>query len=318
MIYVLGLILIGIIIYLIIQLNHKQQIDKNELDLHIIKINELNKQEIDASTRLAKTNADLAATQTHLDTITQFANKEEKRYKEALNKKNTSLDEAVETKKKFCEHLIEEEKKKAQEQQEEIKDSMIQVQAEYDNWKKTIEEDIQLAKKQYEALIAPIKQYEMEQQQRLFYTIQIPDEYKDDIDFLLINVAPKINHPDIINKLIWNEYVKPYIEETFKRISIKDDAGIYKLTNIENGKAYIGKSTNVKKRITDHFKSSIGITSIADQAVHHEILKTGLWNWTIEIIMYCEKDKLNEMEKYYIDFFDTVNNGFNKNKGGGG
>lgn len=318
MIYVSGLILIGIIIYLIIQLNHKQQIDKNELDLHIIKINELNKQEIDASTRLAKTNADLAAAQTHLDTITQFANKEEERYKEALNKKNTSLDEAVETKKKFCEHLIEEEEKKAQEQQEEIKDSMIQVQAEYDSWKKTIEEDIQLAKKQYEALIAPIKQYEMEQQQRLFYTIQIPDEYKDDIDFLLINVAPKINHPDIINKLIWNEYVKPYIEETFKHISIKDDAGIYKLTNIENGKAYIGKSTNVKKRITDHFKSSIGITSIADQAVHHEILKTGLWNWTIEIIMYCEKDKLNEMEKYYIDFFDTVNNGFNKNKGGGG
>ena len=45
--------------------------------------------------------------------------------------------------------------------------------------------------------------------------------------------------------------------------------------------------------------------SIADQAVHHEILKTGIWNWTIEVIIYCDKDKLSELEKYYIDFFKT-------------
>jgi excinuclease UvrABC nuclease subunit len=64
--------------------------------------------------------------------------------------------------------------------------------------------------------------------------------------------------------LVWQEYVKPNLENTFKRIEIKAEPGIYKLTSLENGKCYIGKSTNVKNRITDHFKSVVGITSIAD------------------------------------------------------
>ena len=47
-------------------------------------------------------------------------------------------------------------------------------------------------------------------------------------------------------------------------MGITDDSGIYKLTNLDSGKAYIGKSKNIKKRITDHFKSSIGFKTIAD------------------------------------------------------
>ena len=170
----------------------------------------------------------------------------------------------------------------------------------------------------YESLLEPIKLYEKERQDKLFYTIQLPEEFHDDIEFLLTTVALKVQHPDIISKLVWAEYVKPNLDNTFKRIEIKPEPGIYKLTNIDNGMAYIGKSTNVKTRIADHFKSSIGITSIADQAVHHEILKSGFWNWSIEVITYCEKDKLNELEKYYINFFNTQTYGYNKNKGGGG
>jgi len=118
--------------------------------------------------------------------------------------------------------------------------------------------------------------------------------------------------------LVWNEYVKPYIDDTFRRVGIEDKPGIYKITNLDNGKAYIGKSTDIKKRLADHFKASVGLKSIAWQAVHDEILRTGFWNWTLEPIIYCDKDKLNEMEKYYINFFDTVNSGYNRNSGGGG
>jgi group I intron endonuclease len=110
--------------------------------------------------------------------------------------------------------------------------------------------------------------------------------------------------------------VKPNLEDTFKRIEIKAEPGIYKLTSLLNGKCYIGKSTNVKNRLTDHFKAVIGITSIADQAVHHAIRKEGFWNWTIEIITYCDKDELSDLEKYYIDFFKGQEFGYNKNAGG--
>lgn len=168
----------------------------------------------------------------------------------------------------------------------------------------------------FEAILAPLRQYEKEKQERLFYTIQVPDEYKDDIEFLLTTVSQKIQHPDVINKLVWTEYVKPYIDETFKRVGVEDKPGIYKLTSLIDGKCYIGKSTNIKKRISDHMKSVVGVQAIADQVVHHAIAREGYWNWTIEPVIYCEKDKLNELEKYYISFFKAQEFGYNKNSGG--
>ena len=173
-------------------------------------------------------------------------------------------------------------------------------------------------KEKLNGIISSLAQYEKEQQEKLFYTIQLQPEYYEDIEFLLTTVAAKVQHPDIISKLVWAEYVKPNLDNTFKRLDIKPEPGIYKLTSLQNGKCYIGKSTNVKNRIADHFKSVVGIKSIADQAVHHAILKEGFWNWTIEVITYCDKEKLSELEKYYIDFFKAQEFGYNKNSGGGG
>lgn len=168
----------------------------------------------------------------------------------------------------------------------------------------------------YAALLAPYKVLEQEKMAKLFYTIQVPEEYRSDMEYLLDVVSQKVNHPDIISKLVWQEYVKPYIDDTFKRIEIKDEPGIYKLTNIDSGKGYIGRSTNIKKRITDHFKAAIGLDSISYQIVHDQILKTGIWNWTIQAVGYFPKEILPEKEKFYIKEFDTMNFGYNKIKGG--
>ena len=222
-----------------------------------------------------------------------------------------------EAKSKYDLQLKEYEEKRLK-QTEEIKESCIEAEQKYFDECTKIKADTEHMRQQYESLLEPIKQYLKEKQEKYFYTIQLPEEFRDDIEFLLTTVAAKVQHPDIISKLVWAEYVKPNLDNTFKRIEIKPDAGIYKLTSLETGMSYIGKSTNVKNRIADHFKSSIGIKSIADQAVHHAILKEGFWNWAIEIITYADKDKLNELEKYYIDFFKTQEFGYNKNSGGGG
>lgn len=171
-------------------------------------------------------------------------------------------------------------------------------------------------KQKFEGIEQTLRTYDLEKQQKLFYTIQLPEEFQEDIEFLLTTVAAKVQHPDIISKLVWQEYVKPNLENTFKRIEIKAEPGIYKLTSLIDGKCYIGKSTNVKTRIADHFKSVVGIKSIADQAVHHAILKEGFWNWQIEIITYCDKEQLSELEKYYIEFFKSQEFGYNRNAGG--
>jgi len=323
-------ILILIIIILIIKLSKKQIIDRNEYTTYQNSLNQLINEKNNLQNELTYNQNLLTDYQDKILTV-------QNKYREELNKKTEDLnvyfehqkntrqsemdtdferllrekEENLEAKynKMACEELEKEEKFKQQTQEiiEAAKKSQDNILA-----------DTLYQQQRFEALLEPLKQYEMKQQERLFYTIQVPDEYKDDINFLVTTVSQKVQHPDIINKLVWAEYVKPYIDGTFKRACIEDKPGIYKITNIDSGKCYIGKSTNVKKRITDHFKSSIGIKTIADQAVHHEIWKTGFWNWTIEVIIYCDKEQLNELEKYYIDFFKSNEFGFNKTKGGEG
>lgn len=323
MTWILCGILTIIIIFLIIQNNKKQILDKTE-------VKQLQEQ-YDNLVNSIRENAELW--NTYQEKIIEI----KERYNQELQKKTDDLNQYFENQKQLrqadLDLAFEQQEETRQKNldlnmrqmvaqaQETINKAEANAQAEIARWKKA-QDDIATAtffqEERFESLLEPLKKYEMEQQERLFYTIQVPDEYKEDINFLITTVSQKVQHPDIINKLVWAEYVRPYIEQTFKRVGIEDKPGIYKITNIENGKCYIGKSTNVKKRLVDHFKSSIGIKTIADQLVHHEIWKTGFWNWTIEAITYCDKDKLNELEKYYIDFFKSNEFGYNKTKGGEG
>lgn len=329
---VIGLLIVLVII-LIIKLNKKQQLDLDNLQNYNRKISSLVEEKASLDSQISSLQNDLYFAKENLTEIKkQVAEAQDKCeylltdkmaeinwYVDDQRKTRTfELENELETKKKLFEKLIHDEENKSQETIQTITEETAVILEDCNAAQEQAKTDTAAAKQRYEALLAPIKQYEMERQQRLFYTIQVPDEYKEDINFLVTEVSQRVQHPDIINKLVWNEYVKPYIEDTYRRVGIEEKSGIYKITNLDNGKAYVGKSTNVKKRLTDHFKSSVGIKTIADQAVHHEIWKTGFWNWTLEVIIYCDKEQLNELEKYYINFFDTVNNGYNKNAGGGG
>ena len=235
---------------------------------------------------------------------------------EQRQKRQADLDSDFETRKRNIELALENTVKECDDQAEQAKSIMAEIIQQCTDTSNEYYQKVADAQERFNSIERTLAQYEKDKQAKLFYTIQLPDEYKDDIEFLLTTVAAKVQHPDIISKLVWAEYVKPNLDDTFKRIEIKAEPGIYKITNIDTGKCYIGKSTNVKTRIADHFKSSIGIRSIADQAVHHAILKEGFWNWAIEVITYCDKEKLSELEKYYIDFFKAQEHGYNKTGGG--
>lgn len=322
--------LIIVIIILIVKLSKKQVIDRNEYTTYQNSLNQLINEKNNLQNELTYNQNLLTDYQDKILTV-------QNKYREELNKKTEDLNVYFEHQKNTRQSEIDTDFERLWREKEEnlnnkyIKFEREELEKEH-KFRQEVQNNIDAAKKsqdniladtlyqqqRFEALLAPLRQYEMEQQERLFYTIQVPDEYKDDINFLITTVSQKVQHPDIINKLVWAEYVKPYIDGTFKRVGIEDKPGIYKITNIDSGKCYIGKSTNVKKRITDHFKSSIGIKTIADQTVHHEIWKTGFWNWAIEIVIYCEKEQLNELEKYYIDFFKSNTFGYNKTGGGEG
>ena len=168
----------------------------------------------------------------------------------------------------------------------------------------------------YESLIEPLQILEKEKLERLFYCIQINEADKEDIDYLLEVVAPRLKSKDAIPKIVWTEFFQKPTQELMKRLNIEDKPGIYKITNINTNKCYIGKSTKVRQRLIDHIKGAIGISSISDQKIHTAMRNEGIWNWQFEKICDCEKEKLSEMEKYYINFFNAQEYGYNVVSGG--
>ena len=167
-----------------------------------------------------------------------------------------------------------------------------------------------------------------ELQQKYFSTLSITDnpdgitinfsqKDKDDINFLTNEVITKINNREILYKLIWSEYYqKPTIEMLNQLLPRGTASGIYKITKKSTGQSYIGRSTDLKRRITEHIKSVVGISSISDQYIHQKMREEGIWNYEFKIVEICDKSSLAEREKFYIKFFGTNEYGFNRNSGG--
>lgn len=90
--------------------------------------------------------------------------------------------------------------------------------------------------------------------------------------------------------------------------------GIYKITNLVNGKSYIGQSINIQQR----WKTHRNRYQVEDTLLYRAIRKYGLDNFSFKVIEECQKNELNEREIYWIQYYDTTNRekGYNLTKGG--
>lgn len=169
------------------------------------------------------------------------------------------------------------------------------------------------ARAKYFSIINVLKENENDDEA---HKLHISEQARNDIEYLLNAVALRLNNPNIIYKLIWSEYIQGPANELLNNIlPDKDCSGIYKITNCEDKRCYIGRSTSVRKRLQEHIKSSIGIENIASQRVHEVMREKGLWNFRFELLEQCPKDQLGEREKYYIEFFDSQSYGYNQVSG---
>lgn len=91
--------------------------------------------------------------------------------------------------------------------------------------------------------------------------------------------------------------------------------GIYSLKSKINGKMYIGLSKDVYYRRRKHFEML--------KAKHHyntkmqrHVNKYGLDDLSFEIIELCDKNKLEEREIFWINYYNSFDKGFNETKGG--
>lgn len=90
--------------------------------------------------------------------------------------------------------------------------------------------------------------------------------------------------------------------------------GIYKITNKLNGKCYIGQSQNIFKRWSVHGNKNK--SNNCDMAIAKAVTKYGIENFTFEILELCNKNELNDKEKYWVSKFDTYVKGYNSTTGG--
>ena len=85
---------------------------------------------------------------------------------------------------------------------------------------------------------------------------------------------------------------------------------VYRITNMINGKKYIGKHST-----TDVYDGYFGSGVAIKQAIN----KYGIDNFKKEIICYCNnEEELKEMEKYHIKKEGTFSKGYNLTLGGEG
>ncbi len=91
---------------------------------------------------------------------------------------------------------------------------------------------------------------------------------------------------------------------------------IYKITNKNNGMIYIGQTTNPNPmmRIKKHFEDTEHNKFYLQNAIHRH----GRENFSVYVLEdTCDVDLLNELEQYYIDFFNCLSpNGYNLKMGG--
>jgi len=81
-------------------------------------------------------------------------------------------------------------------------------------------------------------------------------------------------------------------------------SGIYKITCTANGKMYVGQAQNVYDRRTQHF-TRLQHQTHKNAEMLADFNQFGRAYFTFEIIEWCELDKLNEREKYWIETLGT-------------
>lgn len=84
-----------------------------------------------------------------------------------------------------------------------------------------------------------------------------------------------------------------------------DISGIYGITNIQNGKIYIGSSKHIYQRWKEHIRA-------LNKNKHHSIHLQNAWNkygednFIFEVIETCKEELLLEREQYYIDLHSSA------------
>lgn len=131
------------------------------------------------------------------------------------------------------------------------------------------------------------------------------------------NVAATLNSPQVLYKLIWENYYKSKFSELVGRVAGKSrGCGIYKITDITNEKVYIGQTRQTySDRWRSHVKRGLRAEPATNNKLYNAMWEDGVENFTFEVLCDCKAEELNEKERYFIKFYKSDEWGYNSNRG---
>lgn len=172
-----------------------------------------------------------------------------------------------------------------------------------------------LQAKQLAYIQAQQRQEEIDSNQD-YYRLALDEIDINDIT-LLRELQPRFVKKESIDKLIWEVYYKPAYDILTARLFPKaiKYCGIYRITDLTTGKSYIGQSVDIKERFRQHIKSALTYGK-ATNKLYSTMQKSGVHNFTFEILEEVPRENLNERETYWIEFYKTKDFGLNATRGG--
>lgn len=101
-----------------------------------------------------------------------------------------------------------------------------------------------------------------------------------------------------------------------QKITGKHVSGAYKITNTDNGKVYIGASTNLRDRRQQHdYDLRHGRHSNKEMQADHDENPDA---FRFDVIEFCDPENLTELERKYIAEYDSMNPNYGYNRESGG
>lgn len=159
------------------------------------------------------------------------------------------------------------------------------------------------------AVEAAKRRQEIENQQD-FYRLILGAEDVAEIKHLR-EVLPYLRDKTPLNKVIYKVYYeKPLSDMIGRVVGTGQHTGIYKITNIDSQKCYVGQAVDIANRWRQHVKRGVGAEDWTRNKLYPAMYSLGVENFTFEIIEECDRSKLNGREDYWQDFFHAKDFGY--------
>lgn len=173
-----------------------------------------------------------------------------------------------------------------------------------------ISQELVEAKAKQNAIVEANKRAEEVKQKEQFYKLNLSEIDIEEIKKLR-SIIPYLRSAEPINKVIWKVYYeKSYTDLIGRVIGQGIHTGIYKITNIENQKCYIGQAVNIADRWKQHIKRGVGAETPTRNKLYPAMYELGPENFTFEVLEECEKTKLDEREDYWQEFYQAKEFGY--------